>query len=60
MRQFIGNEIRDIHFVIPRSGNRKLHNRLSFEQLILQSGETLFMRLRKAWTYDYQTLDPAS
>jgi hypothetical protein len=57
MRQFTGKKIHDIHFVIPRYGNRKFHDRLSFEQLILQNGETLVMTLRKAGTDDYETLD---
>jgi hypothetical protein len=57
MRQFTDRKIHDIHFVIPRYGNRKFHDRLSFEQMILHNGETLLMTLRKPGTDDYETLD---
>jgi hypothetical protein len=57
MRQFTGKKIHDIHFGIPRYLNRKFHDRLSFEQLILENGETFIMTLRKAGSDDYEALD---
>jgi hypothetical protein len=57
MRQFTQRKIHDIHFVIPRYANRKFHDRLSFEQMILHNGETLIMLLRKPGTDDYETID---
>jgi hypothetical protein len=57
MRQFTQRKIHDIHFVVPRYGNRKFHDRLSFEQMILQNGEVLLMQLRKPGTDDYETVE---
>jgi hypothetical protein len=57
MRQFTQRKIHDIHFVIPRYGNRKFHDRLSFEQMILVNGEILLMQLRKPGTDDYDTVE---
>jgi hypothetical protein len=57
MRQFTGRKIHDIHFVVPRYGNRKFNDRLTFEQMILQNGEILLMQLRKPGSDDYETVD---
>lgn len=57
MRQFTGRKCHDIHLVIPRYNNRKFNGRISFEQAILQNGETLIMQLRKPGTDDYETLE---
>jgi hypothetical protein len=57
MRQFTQRKIHDIHFVLPRYQNRKFHDRLTFEQMILQNGEILLMQLRKPGTDDYETVE---
>jgi hypothetical protein len=57
MRQFTGRKIHDIHFIIPRHGNRKFNDRLTFEQMILQNGEILLMSLRKPGSDDYETIE---
>jgi hypothetical protein len=45
-REFTQRKIHGIHSVVPRYGNRKFHDPLSFEQMTLQNGEILLIQLR--------------
>lgn len=57
MKQFTNRKIHDIHFTIPRYNNRKFFDTLSFEQMILQNGETILMQLRFPKSDNYETIE---
>ena len=57
MKQFTNRRIHDIHLTIPRYNNRKFFDTLTFEQMILENGETLLMQLRFPKTDNYETIE---
>jgi len=57
MKQFVNRKIHDMQLVVPRENNRKFHDSLSFEKMILKNGETLLLQLRTEGTDNFEPIE---